>query len=100
MGSSRRSHSHFHKMSPQRRTTMGSFFDNPKRKQTSTQTLSPQSQALWSILARYLLMSAQMHNQLGPQAFGMFRSGTPISPPINVLPREASAIPGIGAPPP
>jgi hypothetical protein len=53
------------------------------------------------MLIRYMLQSMQM-NQQNPGQFGLFRAGTmgAMRPDLTMLPREASAIPGIGAPPP
>src|SRR5580765_3212977 len=77
------------------------MFSKPKQKQTTTQNLTPQQLALQSILIRYMLQSMQT-NQQNPGQFGLFRAGTmgALRPQLSILPREASAIPGIGAPPP
>lgn len=77
-----------------------SFLTEGSSKSKTTQALSPQSQALFGILARYLLASMTNRAQ-NPASFGQFRAGEMPNYQLAPLiyPGDASAIPGVGAPP-
>ena len=74
----------------------GGLFDTPESKQSSksksVQTLSPFTQALQTLLARWALMRL---NQLQGMTFGDWRQQGPAQSPLGVLPREAAALPGL-----
>ena len=71
------------------------MFDNPEtktnQKQKTVQQLSPFTQALQTLIARFALMRL---NQMQGQTFGDWRQNGPMVTPLSVLPQEAAALPG------
>lgn len=64
-----------------------------KTKSTTVQTLSPYSQALQTLLARFLLMRMQ---NLQDSTFGNFRQTQTLpTTPLTLYPRESQALPGV-----
>ena len=72
------------------------LFDNPESSQKSNnktvQTLSPFTQALQTLIARYALMRL---SQLQGMTFNDFRQQGAPATNLDVLPREAAALPGL-----